>query len=396
MKIAHISDLHLGKVVNGYSMIENQRHILAQIADKVIRKEVDAVFLAGDIYDSPVPEAESMEVLNEFLSSLMKAKIDVFMIAGNHDRGDLIDYGASLLEAMDIHVCGKWKGKMECVDMLDRYGPLHVWCLPYVTPQAVNRYIDDPRRKANTFTDAVRYALSTADKDPNERNVLIAHQYIEGAVVTAEGSEDYLSLAGEIVSASALKGFDYVALGHVHTAQAVGDNTIRYCGAPLNYAISEIGQERSFTLIYLGEKGSIRISTVALEPLRPMVRLKGSFLSLMDQKMIDRWSDQYVSIVLEEEKEIPNVINVLKEKYPYVMTVSYADGRVRLEGTTETHTEINEGVLTQVRELRLKEPNQLFAEFYELRNEEAMTQEQKDYVASVIKEAFGGGENETG
>ena len=393
MKFAHLADLHLGKVVNSYPMIESQRMVLRQVVDKAVKREVDAVILAGDIYDSPVPGAEAMEVLNEFLSALKKEDIEVFMIAGNHDRGDLINYGSSLLKEMNIHVCGEFTGEMECIDMLDKYGPLHVWCLPYVTPAIVNRYITKEENKVETFTDAVRYCINKIDMDIMERNVLIAHQYFSGAIVTAGGSEDYLSLGSEIVDVSILQGFDYVALGHVHSAQSVGLNTIRYAGAPMIYSTAEIGSDRSFTFVILEEKGIYRVSTIALSTEREMKHLTGTFRQLLDPETIEANKDCYVNIILEEDAEIPDVIHVLKDKYPYVMGVSYADGRIRLEGTTEVHTELKDGVLTEIRELKLKEPNDLFADFYEERNRRPMSEQQKEYMHDIIGDVFG---DETG
>ncbi len=392
MRFAHLADLHLGRKVNSYSMIENQRSVLKQVVEKAVKREVDAVILAGDIYDSQVPEADAMEVLNEFLCALKDEDIDVFMIAGNHDRGDLINYGAALLEEMNIHVCGTWTGKMECIDMLDKYGPLHVWCLPYITPSVVNRLKAEGEPECETFTDAVAYALSKAKLDMNERNVLIAHQYFDGAVVPAGGSEDYLSLGSEIVDVSVLAGFDYVALGHVHTAQSVGIDTVRYSGAPLIYSTAEIGAERSFTLVNLEDKGTYRISTIELTPEREMKNLIGTFRELLNPDMIAAYKDKYVNIILKETKDIPDVIRVLKDKYPYVMGVAYADGRIRLEGTTEVHTEVRDGVLTAIRQLKLKEPNALFADFYEFRNKEPMNEEQKQYMAELIENTFGGTE----
>ena len=392
MRFAHLADLHLGRKVNSYSMIENQRSVLKQVVEKAVKREVDAVILAGDIYDSQVPEADAMEVLNEFLCALKDEDIDVFMIAGNHDRGDLINYGAALLEEMNIHVCGTWTGKMECIDMLDKYGPLHVWCLPYITPSVVNRLKAEGEPECETFTDAVAYALSKANLDMNERNVLIAHQYFDGAVVPAGGSEDYLSLGSEIVDVSVLAGFDYVALGHVHTAQSVGIDTVRYSGAPLIYSTAEIGAERSFTLVNLEDKGTYRISTIELTPEREMKNLIGTFRELLNPDMIAAYKDKYVNIILKETKDIPDVIRVLKDKYPYVMGVAYADGRIRLEGTTEVHTEVRDGVLTAIRQLKLKEPNALFADFYEFRNKEPMNEEQKQYMAELIENTFGGTE----
>ena len=389
MKFAHLADLHLGRKVHSYSMIENQRKVLEQVVEKVIKKEVDAVILAGDIYDSSVPEAEAMEVLNEFLTSLRAADIEVFMIAGTHDNGDLIDYGAGLLEAMDIHVCGRWNGAMECIDMLDRYGPLHVWCLPYITPAMINRYRKEEDAPVETFTDAMRYALSTAKLDLEERNILIAHQYFEGVTVIEGGPEDYLSLSKEAVDVSVIQGYDYVALGHIHTAQAVGSETIRYSGAPLNYSIAEIGMEKSFTLLTLEEKGTFRISTIALTPEKDMLQISGTFNDLISKEMCDQYRDSYVNIILEETDEIPDAIYALKEKYPYVMGVSYADGRVRLRGKTEIHVDLKDGMLTEVRTLNLKAPQALFQEFYEDRTGEKLSFVESQYMNELIAKAFG-------
>ena len=384
MRIAHLADLHLGRKLNDYSLISNQKKVLAQIVDKIEKKEIDAVILAGDIYDSPVPDPEAVAALNTFLTDLKRASKDVFMIAGNHDRGDYIEYGSTLLKELDIHVTGIWKGKLECVDLLDRYGPIHVWSLPYLTPAMVNQYIEKEEDYVTDYTGAVRHALSCGNIDFNERNILIAHQYVDGAVVDVDGSEDYLAFGHEAVDPRVFEGFEYVALGHIHTAQAVYRDTIRYCGAPLKYAVSEIDKERSFTLAALGDKGDYRISYISLTPDQEIERLSAPFKELMMADVIAAHKNNFLHIVLEEKEDIPDAITVLRENYPYILALSYADGRIQTNHVIRTEEDFT--VRNQVRPFTLKTPMEVFAEFYERQNQKKLSPEQKDYLSGLIQE----------
>ena len=321
MRIAHLSDLHLGRKLNDYSLINNQKKILEQVVEKIDKKEIDLVLIAGDIYDSPVPDAEAVAVLNEFLTGLKNLGKDVFMIAGNHDRGDYIEYGSDLFREMDIHVTGTWKGKLECVDLLDRYGPLHVWCLPYLSPSIVNQYIEHEEDYVSDYTGAVRYALAQGNINFEERNLLVAHQYVDGVFVDVDGSEDYLAFGPEAVDPSVFDGFDYVALGHIHTAQSVYRDTIRYSGAPLKFTLSEIDKDRSFTLVALGAKGDYRISYISLTPDQEIERLTGPFKEIMMPDVIEAHRHNFLHIILDEKDDIPDAIAVLREKYPYILAV---------------------------------------------------------------------------
>ncbi len=393
MRIAHLADLHLGRKLNDYSLIENQRKILEQVVEKIVKKEIETVVIAGDIYDSPVPDGDAVAVLNEFLTALKKENKDVFMVAGNHDRGDYIEYGSELFKELDIHVTGVWKGKLECVDLLDRYGPLHVWCLPYLTPAIVNRYIENEADYVSDYTSAVKHALSCGDIHFEERNILIAHQFVDGAAVNVGGSEDFLSFGHEAVDPSVFDGFEYVALGHIHTAQGVYKDTIRYSGAPLKYAASETDKECSFTFVTLADKGIYRISTVLLTPDRDIERLTGTFKELMMQDVIEAHNRNYLHIILDEEKDIPDAITVLRQKYPYILTVSYADGRIQTNHVIRTEDDFT--VKTQIRELALEEPMELFSEFYERQNEKDLTDEQKEFLTDIIGAIFREDSNET-
>ena len=382
MRIAHLSDLHLGRKLNDYSLINNQRKILEQVVEKIDKKEIDLVLIAGDIYDSPVPDAEAVAVLNEFLTGLKNLGKDVFMIAGNHDRGDYIEYGSDLFREMDIHVTGTWKGKLECVDLLDRYGPLHVWCLPYLSPSIVNQYIEHEEDYVSDYTGAVRYALAQGNINFEERNLLVAHQYVDGVFVDVDGSEDYLAFGPEAVDPSVFDGFEYVALGHIHTAQSVYRDTIRYSGAPLKFTLSEIDKDRSFTLVALGAKGDYRISYISLTPDQEIERLTGPFKELMMPDVIEAHWHNFLHIILDEKDDIPDAIAVLREKYPYILAVSYADGRIQTNHVIRSEEDFT--VKTEIREFSLKEPMEVFSEFYEKQNGKKLGSEQKEYLTELI------------
>ena len=382
MRIAHLSDLHLGRKLNDYSLINNQRKILEQVIEKIDKKEIDLVLIAGDIYDSPVPDAEAVAVLNEFLTGLKNLGKDVFMIAGNHDRGDYIEYGSDLFREMDIHVTGTWKGKLECVDLLDRYGPLHVWCLPYLSPSIVNQYIEHEEDYVSDYTGAVRYALAQGNINFEERNLLVAHQYVDGVFVDVDGSEDYLAFGPEAVDPSVFDGFEYVALGHIHTAQSVYKDTIRYSGAPLKFTLSEIDKDRSFTLATLGAKGDYRISYISLTPDQEIERLTGPFKEIMMPDVIEAHRHNFLHIILDEKDDIPDAIAVLREKYPYILAVSYADGRIQTNHVIRSEEDFT--VKTEIREFSLKEPMEVFSEFYEKQNGKKLGSEQKEYLSELI------------
>lgn len=378
MKLAHLSDLHLGKVVCGYSMLEDQREILHQIEEKLIRKGVDTVVIAGDVYDRTVPPAEAVTLLNVFLSALKRENMNIFLIAGNHDSGERLSFAGDLLDEVNVHISGVWNGKLTCTDLMDRLGPYHVWSLPYLRPSAVNRFIEDESKKVSTYEEAVKYALSTADLNPEERNILVAHQFVAGASLEEDGSEEFAVGGLDCIDSSVFDGFDYVALGHIHTSQAAGSQTVRYCGTPLAYSFGE-KNEKSITLVDLEEKGQMRISLIHLTPKRPFAVLEGMFADLLKPEMIEKHQQEYLSIILDDPQDVPDAITTLGAHYPYIMKLDYASRSVK-----------GEEALQAAEEMEKKTPYDLFAEFYEQRNQQEMSEEQKEYVQKEINEIWKG------
>ncbi|MEE3488170.1 MAG: exonuclease SbcCD subunit D [Bulleidia sp.] len=374
MRIAHLGDLHLGKVVNNYSMIEDQRYMLEQVMDRILKKEADMVVIAGDVYDRPQPSAEAVTLLNDFVTELSRAGIDVFIIAGNHDSGERLEFASDLLSDMRVHIAGTWKGKLACTDLSDRYGILHVWQLPYLRPSMVNRYIEDESKKVSTYNDAVKYAVSTAQINPIERNILIAHQFVTGTPVDPDGSEEINVGGMDNVDASAFAPFDYTALGHIHEAQSAGSDIIRYCGTPLKYSFSEAKKDRSFTMVNLEEKGIYRISLITIRPLHEMETIEGTFKEITQTDFVKEHSDNYVKIVLKDEEDIPDAVSILRSMYPRLMQMDYDNARTRTDDTVLPEAQVQ------------KDPSELFEEFYESRNNVPMSEEQREYIRNLMEE----------
>ncbi len=377
MKIAHLADLHLGKVVNNYSLIEDQREILNQIAEKLKRKEVSAVLIAGDIYDRPVPTQEAVKLLNDFLMDLAKAEIDVFLIAGNHDNGERLQFARELLDEMRIHITGTWMGKLSCVDLVDRDGIIHVYSLPFIKPSIVNSYIEDTNIRVTSYTEAVRYALNTVQLNPNERNILLAHQFVDGAVVSDNGPEVFNVGDEDHVDPSVFEGFDYVALGHIHTAQAVGNAMIRYAGSPMKYSFNE-GQ-KSFTLLNIEQKQTYRLSMISLTPVKTFEEIRGTFKQIVDPSMVEAHHNNYIKIILEDENDIPDAALTLKAYYPFLMQLEYESAKTK-----------SDRVQTAAHQMETTTPLELFSQFYELRNGTAMSEEQTEYMQNLIAEVWKG------
>ena len=272
MKLIHLSDLHLGKRVNEFSMLEDQRHILWEIIRIIDSEGPDGVIIAGDVYDKPVPPAEAVALLDEFLFSLSGRGTEVFVISGNHDSPERLAFGGRIMEHSGIHLAPVYNGNVRPVTLTDRYGDLKLYLLPFVKPAHVRRFF--PEREIVSYTDAVSAAVEAMEIDMSCRNVLVTHQFVTGAV-RCESEE--ISVGGaDNVDAAVFDGFDYVALGHIHGPQQVGKPTLRYCGTPLKYSFSEAGQKKSLTVVELREKGQVEVRTVPLAPLRDMAELRGT------------------------------------------------------------------------------------------------------------------------
>ncbi len=379
MKLFHLSDLHIGKRVNEFSMLEDQKYILRQILKAANEYQPDGIILAGDIYDKPVPAAEAVQVFDDFLTSLSEMKLPVFMISGNHDSAERVSYGGRLMKKSGIYVAPVYEGKTEKVELKDDYGKVCIHLLPFIKPAAVRHAFEggEYEKEAETVCDyqsAVKMAVSHMEIEEGARNVLVAHQFVTGAM-RCESEE--VSVGGlDNVDASVFDDFDYVALGHIHSPQAVGREQVRYCGTPLKYSFSEAGQEKSITVVELKEKGNTQITFIPLQPLRDMRKIRGSYMEVTARSFYENDScDDYLHVTLTDEEDILDGLQKLRVIYPNIMQLEYDNRRTR-----------ENMELTAAQAVEKKSEMELFMEFYELQNNQSMSQVQEEFVRNIIQE----------
>lgn len=369
MKLFHLSDLHLGKRVNEVSMLEDQAHILAQILTLIDEERPDALLIAGDVYDKSIPPAEAVSLFDDFLYSVSRRGVPVLMISGNHDSPERLAFGRRMMEGAGVYISPVYAGETTPVTLHDAHGDVHFWLLPFLKPAHVRRF--EPEAEIESYADAVRVAIDRMNVDFSARNVLLTHQFVTGAA-TCESEE--LSVGGtDNVDASVFDGFDYVALGHLHGPQNVGSSRVRYCGTPLKYSFSEEKQEKSVTVVHLGEKGALRLEALALRPLHDMRRIRGSFAQLTAQGTAQTTQD-YLHIVLTDEEDVPEAMGRLRQIYPQIMKLSYDNTRTRSD-------QIVEGA----QDVQRKSPLALFEELYEQMNNRPMSEAQRAFASAQIE-----------
>lgn len=377
MKLIHLSDLHLGKRVNEYSMLEDQEYILKKILSIIAEEKPDGVMIAGDIYDKSVPSAEAVSLFDEFLVSLSRQKLEVFVISGNHDSPERIAFGSRIMDAGGIHLSPVYSGRVEPIPLEDRFGEVNVYMLPFIKPSHVRRFHEEA--EIVTYTDALRCAVADMQVDETKRNVLITHQFVTGA---ARSESEEISVGGaDNVDAEVFAAFDYVALGHIHSPQNCGGNTIRYCGTPLKYSFSEAGDQKSVTVVELLGKGSVTYKTIDLIPRHDLVELKGTYEELTRKSFYEgtTWQEDYVHITLTDEEDIPDAIGKLRTVYHHLMKLEYDNKRTR-----------SNAVILGDEKVEAKSPYELFSDFYELQNNQPMSEEQSAYMKELIEKTWEG------
>lgn len=374
MKLLHLSDLHLGKRVNDFSMLEDQTYILAQILSIVDAEKPQAVLIAGDVYDKSVPSAEAVELLDDFLCSLARRNTQVFLISGNHDSAERLAFAGRILEQNGIYLSPVYHGKVEPVFLQDEYGPVAVFLLPFIKPVHVRRYA--PEAAISTYTDALRVAVEQMQIDQSIRNVLVTHQFVTGAV---QCESEEISVGGsDHVDADVFDGFDYVALGHLHGPQNIGSDRIRYCGTPLKYSFSEEKHEKSVTVVELGEKGTRTVRTVPLRPERDMRQLRGTYADLTARDAYAGTNtEDYLHIILTDEEDVPEAVGRLRVIYPNLMKLSYDNTRTRRGSVFEA-----------VEQVQRKTPMDLLKELYEMQNNQPMNELQERYAQELIEQIW--------
>ena len=370
MKFAHISDLHLGKRVHQFSMIEDQKYILDKIVELVVQEEVDGVFIAGDIYDKVYPSAEAVALFDSFLVKLAKEDIKVFVISGNHDSPERIAFLGQLTQKAGVYLSPVYDGEVKKVSLEDQHGKLNVYLLPFIKPIHVRHFF--PEETIANYTEAMKVVVEHMELNPEERNILVAHQFVTGAM---RSDSEEISVGGlDNVEASVFEAFDYVALGHIHRPQKMGSERIRYSGTPLKYSFSECQDNKSLTIVEVKEKGNVEIKSIPLVPLHDMVKIKGNFMEIMNSMnfpAID--SNSYLHITLTDELDIPEAFRRLSDVYPNLMQMEYDNTRTRQKRELHISTENAK-----------RNPLEMFANLYETMNNQSLSEVQQEYIQKKI------------
>ncbi len=379
MKLIHLSDLHLGKRVNEYSMLEDQEYILKSIVKIIDDEKPNGVIIAGDVYDKSVPSAEAVSLFDDFLVALAKRKLDVFVISGNHDSPERIAFGSRIMDAGGIHLSPVYNGTIEPIRLEDEFGDFYVYMLPFVKPANVRRFFEE--EDISTYTDAIGCAIKHMNVDSEKRNVLVTHQFVTGA---SRSDSEEISVGGaDNVDATVFDGFDYVALGHLHSPQNCSSDRIRYCGTPLKYSFSEAKDKKSVTVIEMSEKGNISYRLINLIPKHDLIELKGTYDELTSRSYYQNtsWQEDYTHITLTDEEDVPDAIGKLRAIYHRLMKLDYDNKRTR-----------SSAEITGVSDMERKSPFELFSEFYELQNNQPMNEDQDAYMKELIEKTWEGEE----
>lgn len=374
MRLLHLSDLHIGKRVNEFSMLDDQKYILAEIIEIIKKEQVDGVLIAGDVYDKPVPSAEAVQVFDIFLTNLAECEIPVFVISGNHDSAERLSFGSNLMKSRNVHVSPVFNGVPEHVMLADEYGEICIYMLPFIKPAIVRHVFEE--MEISSYHEAVKEVLERLEVDESKRNIIVAHQFVTGA--SRCESED-ISVGGlDNVDVSVFDVFDYVALGHIHGAQQMGRREVRYCGTPLKYSFSESNHIKSATIVEMKAKGDVEIREIPLIPRRDMREIKGTYqevTALEFYKDMNRMD--YLHITLTDEEDIPDALNKLRVIYPNIMKMDYDNTRTK-----------NNQEIAMVEQMGQKSPLQLFEELYELQNNQKMSEEQQAFIQRLIEQIW--------
>ena len=377
MKFFHLSDLHIGKSVNGFSMIEEQKHIFNQIISHVKSKKPSAIIFAGDIYDRPVPSVEAVQVFDNFLTELSENNIAILLISGNHDSPERINYASRLLINKNIFFYGVFDGSLKKISLKDEYGEINFHLMPFIKPLSAAGIIG--KMEIESYDELISHVIKNAAIDFSGRNVLVSHQFFCKAGLSAIRSDSELMPVGSLdaVDADLIKDFDYAALGHLHGRQEAGSPHIHYSGSLLKYSFSEWRHEKSLTLIELKEKGNIKMEFLPLNPIHQMREIRGKIDNIISNSISESEIEgkyDYLRVILTDEEEIIDPMGKLRSVYPNIMSLDFENSRLTLDLFTEDKNKSEN--LT---------PYQMFEEFFLDTMGSTMNMEQKKIVQDLLE-----------
>lgn len=378
MKFLHLGDLHLGRSLGEFDLIDDQRYILDQILKIISEKSVDAVLIAGDVYDKAVPSEAATRLLDYFLCSLSKAGVKTFMISGNHDSDDRLNYGSSLFEANNIFISAIYDGKLYKKTLDDEYGQIDIYLLPFVKASQVKHFFPDV--KIASYDDAVRSIIENAHIESDRRNIIVAHQFVAGKFSDPSlgGSESVGTQSVglvEKISYDCFDVFDYAALGHIHSPQKVGREEVRYSGSLLKYSLSEANDLKSVPIITFGKKGDISLELIPLKPMRDMRHIKGNMAVLLDKNNIEATQD-FMYVTLTDEDVVNDAMGIFQQIYPNTVKIDYDNSHTK---------EVEQVDISKIAEN--KSFSELIGDFYRLIYNCEISDEEMDYMKMAAREA---------
>ena len=378
MKFLHLGDLHLGRSLGDFDLIEDQKYILDQILKIIEKENVDGVLIAGDVYDKSIPSEAATNLLDYFLCKLSESRVQTFMISGNHDSDDRLNYGSNLFEANQIYISALYHGTLDKRTVTDEYGEVNVYLLPFVKASQVRHFY--PEETIDSYDDAVRVILKHADMDVTQRNVIVAHQFVTGqsedpALGGSEGAGTQSVGLVEKIGYDCFDGFDYVALGHIHSPQRVGRDEVRYSGSPLKYSLSEVHNAKSVPVITMGKKGEVTLELIPLKPMRDLRHIKGNLKALLEPKNITDVED-FIYVTLTDEEIINDAMGIFQQTYPNTVKIDYDNSRTR----AMEHVDISNIAEN-------KSFSELISDFYRLIYNCEMSGEEMDYMRAAAQEA---------
>lgn len=381
MKVLHVSDLHIGKRVNGISMLDDQRYILRQILDIAEKRQVSVLLIAGDVYDKASPSAEAVTVFDAFLTDAVAAGLRVLAIPGNHDSAERIAYAQGLLEKQGVCLPPVYAGEVERVELEDEHGPVEFWLLPFLKPGDVRRFFPD-EEIGDDYSAALRAVLGACAIDQGKRNIVLSHQLVTAYGTAPDRADDEIKLGGmDNVDVSVYDAFDYVALGHVHRPQRVGRDTVRYSGSPLKYSFSEARYGKSVALIELGEKKPsddvgecVSFELIPLVPLHDVREVRGTLADVLAMGTAHDASQDYLHITLSDEHPQLDAMAKIHEVFPNAMMLDYDNVTVLIDRSQTQLTADPDSMDTL----------DLFSVFYESQVGNPLDDEQRNFAHKLI------------
>lgn len=377
MRILHTSDWHIGKIFNDHSMIDDQQYIISKIKDIIVSHKVDAMIIAGDLYDRRIPSEQAVNMVDDFLCDLtLNYKLPVMCIAGNHDSGDRLNFASRLYEKSGLYICGSLSDIPKKISFKDAYGKINFYMLPYIEPIQIRKIYNNKQIKS--YNDAYRYIVDNLIKpqmNTNERNIIIAHGFFSAVSHTSEllFSRSEVNIGGcDIVDSSIFNIFDYTALGHLHTPQKAGSEKIRYSGSILKYSVDETKTDKSVVLIDMKEKHDINVDLIKLKPKRDVRIIKGYFDDILKE---NQESDDYVYLELKDSHPIPDAALRLKNKYHNLLGIKYSNNII-----------LNNSVVLSSEQIKHKSYLELFESFYKYADGGELNNEQSEQISAIFNE----------